>query len=154
MTAYAPHVYRKGDVVNRAALLDAGANPADLDALGLADDAEIPVISAYDAAHLGGAILGIKVAGRTRMIGIARLPLVHLQGVGDLDGTPAGKVKPGDRLAWNYGYVTIVTAVRPVSAKFVEIDQDGTGQFAGQSSTRRLKADRLVAVVTREWAGV
>lgn len=137
MTTYAPHDYRTGDVVDRADLLAAGADETDLNTLGVTDESEVTIASAYDAAHLGGALLGVKVDGdRTRMIAVNRLPRIHLQGVGDLAGTPAGQVKAGDRLMWNFGYVTIVTAVRKVSAKYVEVDQDGTRDYAGQSSTR------------------
>ena len=70
--------------------------------------------------------------------------LVHLQYCGDFAGTPAGEIQAGDCLAWNYGTVYDVVAVRPVSAQFVEVSERKHGEPGGQVYARRLRKDRLV----------
>lgn len=67
--------------------------------------------------------------------------LVHLQGVGDMPGTPAGELETGDRLMWNYGSVYEVTSVRQASPQFVAITERGSD---GREWSRRLRKDRLV----------
>lgn len=71
--------------------------------------------------------------------------LVHLQGVGDMPGTPAGELEVGDRLMWNYGTVYTVTAIVQPSPQFIRITEraDG-GSNAGEEYSRRLKRSRLV----------
>ena len=73
--------------------------------------------------------------------------LVHLQGCGDFKGTEAGEIGAGDLLAWNFGSVYEVLAVREVSPQFVEITERKHGEADGNGYTRRLRKDRLVVRV-------
>jgi hypothetical protein len=41
------------------------------------------------------------------------MPQMILQGVGWGQGTPAQEIKPGDKLMWNYGYISEVLAISP-----------------------------------------
>ena len=38
---------------------------------------------------------------------------IHLQGIGNVDAIPAGEVKPGMRIAYNFGSLYEVLAVEP-----------------------------------------
>jgi hypothetical protein len=73
--------------------------------------------------------------------------LVHLIGVGDQPGTPAGELVAGDRLMWNYGTRYTVAAVREVSPQFVEVTERARD---GREYTRRLRKDRLVVRVSAD----
>jgi hypothetical protein len=70
---------------------------------------------------------------------------VWLKGVGWVKGKPAGTIRPGDRLAWNYGSTSVVEHVEQVSAQFVSIRERIED---GQLFDRRLKVDRLVALAS------
>ena len=70
--------------------------------------------------------------------------LVHLIGVGDMPGTPAGELAIGDRLMWNYGSVYVVTEIREASPQFIEITEEGPQPHKVEGYSRRLKKDRLV----------
>ena len=72
--------------------------------------------------------------------------LVHLIAVGDMPGTPAGELRAGDCLMWNFGSVYQVTAVREASPKFMEITERATK--GGEEYKRRLRKDRLVVRLT------
>ena len=71
---------------------------------------------------------------------------IHLQGIGDVPACPTGELKAGDRLMWNYGYIYAVVAIRPSpSGKTYEVDE--RSEENGKVYTRRLNADRLVAIL-------
>jgi len=74
---------------------------------------------------------------------------VKLQGVsGWIKAKPAGELKPGDVIMWNYGYTETVLAVTPSkTGKTVSVDIICDG--SGYRSTRKFGAARLVAVPDR-----
>lgn len=45
----------------------------------------------------------------------------HLQSIGTVEAKPAGEVKAGDVLAFNFGILQTVASIDDVSAKFVVI---------------------------------
>lgn len=71
---------------------------------------------------------------------------VWLQGVGWVKGKPAGELKIGDRMMWNYGYVSTVEQIAQSSAQFVGIKERLED---GKLFDRRLKVDRLVAIASK-----
>ena len=70
--------------------------------------------------------------------------LVHLIGVGDMPGTPAGEIGVGDRLMWNYGVVCKVLSVYEASYRFIEIRECDEAKPEGDVYERRLRKNRLV----------
>lgn len=67
---------------------------------------------------------------------------IRLQGVGWGTGTPAGEIKPGDKLMWNYGYISEVIAVEPAGVQYLNFTLKSEDGHIGQ---RRMKKSRLVA---------
>ena len=66
----------------------------------------------------------------------------HLQGIGDVKAKPAGEIALGDRLMWNYGATSTVTAIVKETAQQITIEEkceSGTYQ-------RRMGKSRLVAL--------
>ncbi len=73
--------------------------------------------------------------------------MVHLQGMGDFEGTKVADLKVGDRLMWNYGQVTTVKAIIPTRGKkMVEMIEEAyaTGKWY---KTRRLLSREVVKVL-------
>jgi hypothetical protein len=71
------------------------------------------------------------------------LPVVHLQGLGDVIAAPVESIRPGDRLWYNFGYSYTVVAVRDVTAKTIEIAEQASA--GGRIVTRRRRRGSLVA---------
>jgi hypothetical protein len=67
---------------------------------------------------------------------------IILQGVGWGKGTEAQEIKPGDKLMWNYGYISEVLSVEKVSNLFLNFTLKSE---SGQINQRRMKLTRLVA---------
>jgi hypothetical protein len=73
---------------------------------------------------------------------------IHLQGIGRGPARKAGELEPGDVLSWNYSPLySDVVAVERVSPAFVAVTE--RVRKTGETHTRRLKADRLVACEPR-----
>lgn len=69
---------------------------------------------------------------------------IQLQGIGKRPAIPAGNLKPGAVVIWNYGYKSTVVSVSPSkSGKIVNVIFTGSD---GVSRPRKLGAARLVAV--------
>lgn len=66
---------------------------------------------------------------------------VHLQGMGDFEGTPAGDLKPGMRLYFNYGIVHRVVKVEPAGSKSVIVTTQAND---GKQYTKRYLRTRAV----------
>lgn len=69
----------------------------------------------------------------------------HLQGIGSVPAIPARDLKPGDVVRWNYGYTSDVLKVTP-SKTGKTVDVLLHSHDSGKVSSRKLGADRLVAV--------
>jgi len=71
-------------------------------------------------------------------------PTVHLQSLGRCCAIPAGDLRPGDTIVWNYGYLTTVEGIVRETAKqvIVRLMSNSTGDFYD----RRPGKTRLVAV--------
>lgn len=67
---------------------------------------------------------------------------IRLQGIGWGPGTPAMEIRPGDRLMWNFGYISEVIAVKPAGTQSLIFTLRSS---SGNIGTRRMKRDRLVA---------
>ena len=68
--------------------------------------------------------------------------LIRLQAMGWGPGTPVRDIRIGDRLMWNFGYVSEVLDIVPVGKHFLNFtlrSEDGSIWL------RRMKKDRLVA---------
>lgn len=66
---------------------------------------------------------------------------IHLQSIGAVPAKPAGELTVGDRIMWNFGYVSTVTDVIDITPAFVLVIMTSNGV----SHTRRMKKTRLVA---------
>ena len=67
---------------------------------------------------------------------------IRLQGVGWGKGTEAQDIKPGDKLMWNYGYISEVLSVEQISKQFLNFTLKSE---KGEVNKRRMKLNRLVA---------
>ncbi len=67
---------------------------------------------------------------------------VHLQGIGRVTAKPAGEIRVGDDLYWNYGIRYTVVAVEPCGTKSVNVTERSAD---GKQYTRRMLKTRLVA---------
>jgi hypothetical protein len=68
---------------------------------------------------------------------------MRLQGIGLVKGTPAGEVKPGMRLMWNYGSTYDVVSVEQIAPQTVLIHERSTE--SGEIYARKCRIGRLVA---------
>lgn len=69
---------------------------------------------------------------------------IHLQGIGNVKAKPAGELKVGDILSWNYspeGYEVI--DIKEVSPKSIRITEQN--RETGSTFSRLLAKKRLVA---------
>ncbi len=80
--------------------------------------------------------------------------LVHLQGMGDYPGIPAGELKPGMVMVWNYGGLERTTGEIQLSktGKTLTVeteyrDYDGTIK----PHVRKFKTTRLVVVTKQKF---
>lgn len=72
---------------------------------------------------------------------------MRLQGIGVVEGTPAGHVKPGDLVMWNYGAVESVYGIERetknfIIVKFQYLAKDGSLKI----SSRKLGKNRLICI--------
>ena len=81
------------------------------------------------------------------------VPTIHLQVVGQHRAKLVSEVQVGDVLVWNYGTRSLVTAMRPMSKCFVEIDETYIDRMTNlpRTWTRRMKLARLVAFSSQPW---
>lgn len=69
---------------------------------------------------------------------------VHLQGLGRTPAKPARDFRVGERIMWNYGYVSLIESIVPsASGKTLVM---GLRKGNGQLNSRRVGADRLLAL--------
>jgi hypothetical protein len=71
----------------------------------------------------------------------------YLQGIGYVPGTPAGELKEGDTMLWNYGYESKVGKILKETDKTIIIEEHWIGSFSGKPETgqRKLLKNRIVA---------
>lgn len=80
-----------------------------------------------------------------------KLGSIHLQGIGRYPAVPAGDLKVGDTIVYNYGGTTIIRSKRKVSPKTIEVVVESQGRSdKGKHYTRQYRVDRLVAVERRK----
>lgn len=72
---------------------------------------------------------------------------MRLQSVGVVLGTPAGEIKSGDFLMWNFGSVYSVNKILKETAKTIVISTSPKG--SDKAYEQRLKKDRLVCRLTK-----
>ena len=85
---------------------------------------------------------------------IAAAPVtIHLQAIGQHPAKLVSEVKAGDVRVWNFGLRGLVTAVRPASKMFVEVDTTTVCRVTGKSSTwtQRMKLAKLVGFSSQPW---
>ena len=68
---------------------------------------------------------------------------LRLQGIGIVKGTPAGEIRIGTVLIWNYGERSTVTDIVKETKKTIVINEVSDSGYKGQ---RRLSKTRLVAI--------
>lgn len=70
-----------------------------------------------------------------------------LQGIGYVNGTPAGELKEGDTMLWNYGYESKVGKILKETDKTIIIEEHWINSFSGKPETgqRKLLKTRIVA---------
>ena len=72
---------------------------------------------------------------------------MQLQGIGWVEGTPAGEIKPGAILGWNYGYTSTVLKVVKETAKSIVVES--RSDESGNTYQRRFLKTRLVCIVNK-----
>lgn len=72
---------------------------------------------------------------------------MRLQSVGVVLGTPAGDIKSGDFLMWNFGSVYTVNKILKETAKKIVIST--SPENSDKVYKQRLKKDRLVCRLTK-----
>lgn len=73
---------------------------------------------------------------------------MRLQSVGFVLGTPAGEIKSGDFLMWNYGSVYSVNEILKETPKTIVIST--SPKDSDKIYVQRLKKDRLVCKLTKQ----
>ncbi len=66
---------------------------------------------------------------------------LHLQGIGKVPAKPAGDLRSGDTLVWNYGKTSRVVSVKPVGKQSIEVVEEYDG---GKRFARLFRRTRLV----------
>jgi len=71
----------------------------------------------------------------------------YLQGIGNVKGTPAGELKVGDTMLWNYGNESKVGKILKETDKTITIEEHWVSSFSGklESGERKLLKTRIVA---------
>lgn len=72
----------------------------------------------------------------------------YLQGCGWVAGTPAGELKPGDKMIWNNGYISTVDAIICETEKTITINE--TWADGVTKTPRIMKKNRIVARPTEQ----
>lgn len=72
---------------------------------------------------------------------------MRLQGIGVVEGTPAGQVKPNDIVMWNFGSTEFVLAIEQETQNFITVriqhlSHDGTLKIG----SRKLGKKRLICI--------
>jgi len=93
----------------------------------------------------------VKDSGHWRVLGgkalDAHLGSIHLQGIGRHHAIPAGDLKVGDIIVYNYGSTSIVREKKKISPKTIEVVVESQERSDnGKRYTRQYRVDRLVAV--------
>ncbi len=70
---------------------------------------------------------------------------VHLQAVGAVPGKPAAALEIGDRVGWNFGYISTVLDIQPCGRLSLRV----LFTTAGTPRWRSLRRSRLLAIVTQ-----
>lgn len=74
--------------------------------------------------------------------------MTHLQGIGDVPGTPLNACKIGDVRVYNYGYKATITGIDPIgSGTFINLTV--LNHADGMPYTKRMKATTLIALAPR-----
>lgn len=73
-------------------------------------------------------------------------PKIRIQGIGWVPADEAGNVEVGDKIMWNSGTTSEVTAIEAVSPQFIRVSLKGAD---GDETPRRWKRSSLVARIPR-----
>lgn len=81
------------------------------------------------------------------LVNAAHPQAMRLQGIGIVLGTPAGDVKVGDRLMWNFGYMSEVLEIvketpKTITVKTKSLDSDYVGEH-------KMGKSRLVCITSQ-----
>jgi len=106
-------------------------------------DAVRGVEDARKAARTAAIVASVE---RSRVLASRYPGRVHLIGSGTAVGIPAGDVKTGDTLRYNYGSTAVVTAVRPKGKASVVIE---TVDEEGRTYARSARTSTLIAISDR-----
>lgn len=68
---------------------------------------------------------------------------IRLQGIGWVNAKPASQIEVGDKLMWNYGYVSTVERVEQISPQFMSVKERTED---GKLYDRKMKVDKLVGI--------
>lgn len=72
---------------------------------------------------------------------------MRLQSIGLVLGTPAGQIKEGDFLMWNFGSVLVVNSIIKETDKMIIISTSAKGENTAYE--QRFKKDRLVCILQK-----
>lgn len=75
----------------------------------------------------------------------------RIQSIGMVGAVMAERLLPGDRLIWNYGYVTEILTIEPKGKMSLEFtmkytENDGSDIGKRETHSRTMRKNRLVAV--------
>lgn len=70
---------------------------------------------------------------------------IQLQSVGHVPAQPAGNIKQGDRLMWNFGHIYKVVGIEKETEKSIFIYEQS--MKGGMIYSRQLLKSRLVAIL-------
>lgn len=73
---------------------------------------------------------------------------MRLISMGLVLGTPAGEIKPGDMLMWNYGYTSQVNSIVRETAKTLTISETDTK--SQKIYERKFSKSRLVCILGKK----
>jgi hypothetical protein len=77
---------------------------------------------------------------------------MRLQSIGLVLGTPAGEIKPGDCLMWNFGYTSEVNSIIKETPKTLTISIYETSLMDNKTKKlyeRKLNKNRLVCLLSK-----
>lgn len=72
---------------------------------------------------------------------------IRLQAIGEVPAVFVHELRVGDRMVFNFGYTYKITAIDPVSSKFVKVAM--ASERDGSEYSQRMKLDKLVARLER-----
>lgn len=94
-------------------------------------------------------MVNASIIWKTRLSNYPRKNTTQLIGLGHAYGLPAGELKVGSHIIWNYGIICKVKKIARETAKsiwIVEVDEDSGKEY----EPRRLLKSRIVARPTCE----